>query len=232
MLRTISAVTALALACALGPAVTPAAAGVDVDFGANVRLDDNTDVFFSISSRYFDRDRAVITDWNRRFRDPDDLSVFFFIVKHSGRSPDFVFSLRSQGLPWWDVGARCGVPVDVWFVPVAVDPGPPYGHAYGHWKKWKRDRKTKMVVRDVDARNLVAVRMVRDYYGVPGDTAMKWRAGGRNVRTLMASEYVKRHGSKGKRVERAEEVRGGKRDRRGEDDKDRDKGRGKGHGKK
>jgi hypothetical protein len=192
---------------------SPVRAGVDVDFGASVRLNDHTDVFFSISSRYFDRDRAVIVDWSRKFRDPDDLAVFFFIVARSGRTPDFVFALRKRGLSWWEVGRRCGVPVDVWFLPLAADPGPPYGRAYGHWKKWKRNPKTVFVLADADVRNLVAVRMAHDYYGVPVEVAMRWRAEGRDIRALMASEYERRHGPKNRPGGRDDEDdRGGKKD--------------------
>lgn len=206
--------TLLAVGLVLGAAAVPVAAGVDVDFGATVRLDDHTDLFFSISSRYFERDRDVIADWGRRFPDPDDLSVFFFIVERSGRSPDFVFALRKRGLSWWEVGRRCGLPAEVWFVPVAVDPGPPYGRAYGHWKKWKRDPRTVIVLPDADVRNLVAVRMVHEYYGVPVEAAMKWRAEGRDVRALMASEYARRHGPKGRPGDqRAHDERRGKRDK-------------------
>ncbi len=96
-----------------------------------------------------------------------------------------------------------GIPVDAYFVTVKRDPGPPYGKAYGYWKKHKHDRGTKMVLADVDVRNLVAVRMAHEYYGVPVEVAMEWRSGGRNLADVMSDEYQKRHGkghsgSKGK----------------------------------
>lgn len=178
--------------------LAPVHAGMDVDFGADVRIGDHADLFFSISSRYFDRDRGVIENWGQRFPDPDDLSVFFFIVHHSGKSPGAIFALRKEGLTWWTIGGRVGVPVDVWFVPVETDPGPPYGKAYGYWKKHKKHRRSALVLTDADARNLVAVRMIHEYYGVSVGTAMQWRASGRDVRGLMAEEYARRHGNKTK----------------------------------
>lgn len=182
------ALAVLAVACAL-----PALAGVDIDFGANVRVGDNTDLFFNISSRYFNRDRVVVDNWGPRFSNPDDLAVFFFIAQQSGKSPEWIFSLRSQRMSWWEVGARCGVPMDVWFVPVKVAPGPPYGKAYGYWKKHGKHPSSRHGLSDADARNLVAVRVIHDYYRVPPDVAMKMRASGRPVNTLVVEEYDRRH---------------------------------------
>ena len=166
---------ALVMLLALSPH-GEAAAGLDVDFGASVRLGDDTDVFFAVSSRYFDRDRSVVESWGRRYDDPDDLAVALFVSHRSGKSPDFIFSLRRQGLRWWDIGVRVGLPADVWFVPVARDPGPPYGKAYGYWKKHRRDSKVRIVLTDADVRNLVVVRMIHEYYGVPVDVAFERRA--------------------------------------------------------
>jgi hypothetical protein len=187
---------ALVMLLALSP-LGEAVAGLDVDFGASVRLGDDTDVFFAVSSRYFDRDRQVVESWGRRYQDPDDLAVALFLSKRSGRSPDFIFSLRRQGLGWWEIGVRVGVPVDAWFLPVTRDPGPPYGKAYGYWKKHRKNPKARIVLTDADVRNLVAVRMVHEYYGVPVEVAFERRASGGNVRVLLSAEYRHRHGKAG-----------------------------------
>ena len=175
----------------------PAAhAGLDIDFGAAVRIGDDDDLFLSVSARYFDEDRRAIDRIAVRYHDPDDLTVALFVARRSGKSADVVYRYRSQGLSWWDISVRLGMPVDVWFVPVRHDPGPPYGKAYGHWKHHRRDRNHVMVLTDVDVRNLVAVRMLHEYYGVSVNVAMDWRASGRDVRVLVADEYGKRHGHK------------------------------------
>jgi len=175
--------------------VSPASADVDIDFGVAARIDDRTDLYFSISSRYFGRDHDTVSAWGARYHDPDDLAVVLFISKHSGRSLDELYALRQQrGLTWWEISVRFGVPAEVWFVPVRRDPGPPYGKAYGHWKKHKHDRGERVVLTDADLRNLVAVRMVHEYYGVSVDVAMEWRSSGRDLRGLMTDEYEKRHG--------------------------------------
>ena len=186
----------LAFALLAGAVTAPTYAGIDIDFGVAAEIDDRTDLYFSISSRYFDQDRDTVSRWGARYRDPDDLAVVLFIRKHTGRSFDELYALRQQrGLTWWEIGVRFGMPADAWFVPVKRDPGPPYGKAYGHWKNHKHDRGAPVVLSDADVRNLVAVRMVHEYYGVSVDVAMEWRSGGQDLRVLMTDEYEKRHGN-------------------------------------
>lgn len=174
---------------------SPARGGLDIDFSAaaHVALDDDTDLFFAINSRYFDRDHARVADLGRRYRNPDDLSVLLFLARHSRRDAAEIAVLRAKGLTWWEVGLRIGVPADVFFVRVARDPGPPYGKAYGHWKQ-HRHSKRAFVLSDAEVRDLVAVRMIHEYYGVPVEVAMSRRAAGGDLRVLMNAEYRERHG--------------------------------------
>jgi hypothetical protein len=139
----------------------------------------------------------VVETWGRRCEDPDDLAVALFIATRSGKSLDWVFSLRASGRSWWEIGVRVGIPVDAWFVPVQRDPGPPYGKAYGYWKKHQRDPRATIRLSDADARHLVAVRMIHEYYGAPVDVAMQWRASGRDLPSLVGDEYQRRHGKGG-----------------------------------
>ena len=185
----------LVLAAVLGiaSAALPARAGIDIDFGANVPLGDDANLFFSISSRYFDRDVRVVQDWNRYFPRPDDLAVALHLSRYCDRGPDFFVSLRRAGVGWLEISNRCNVSPDVFFVPVERDPGPPYGKAYGYWRKHQHDPRARVVLSDREVRDLVAVRMAHEYYGVPVETAMDWRRSGRDVRRVMVGEYKGRH---------------------------------------
>ncbi len=207
-------------------------AGVDVSFGANVPVGDDGNLFVSISSRYFDREPRVVEDWQRRYYpDPDDLAVALFIGRHCDRDPEFIFNLRKQGVGWFEISNRCQVPADAFFVALKRDPGPPYSRAYGHWKKYRHDHRYVMVLSDDDVRHLVGARMIHEYYGVPFETAMKWRASGHDVRAVMAREYRQRHaGGEGRDGDRSREDgrgRGGDNGDKGKSDKGNghDKGR-------
>ena len=188
MRKILFAVLALAL-------ISDAKAGMDVAFGARVPIGDDGSLFVNISSRYFERDPSVVQSWSRRFESPDDLAVFFWITETSRKNADFVFSLRRQGLPWFEVGTRCGIPVDAWYVQAPVeDPGPPYGKAYGHWKKHQKNPGYRVQLNDRQTRDLVAVRFCHEYYRVPVQTAMDWRRNGDDVRMITTRQYKERHG--------------------------------------
>lgn len=186
----------LAVFVVAGLAVPTVQAGLDIDFGASIRIGDDDDLFLSVSARYFDEDRGSIDRVAVRYRNPDDLAVALFIARRSGKSADHIHGLRERGLSWWDISVRLGMPMDVWFVPVARDPGPPYGKAYGHWKNHKRDKRHAVVLNDTELRNLVAVRVLHEYYGVSVAVAMDWRSSGRDLRTLVSGEYNQRHAHK------------------------------------
>ncbi len=192
-------------------------AGVDISFGVNAPVGDDGNLFFSISSRYFDRQPEVVENWGRRYPNPDDLAVFLQICAQSRVSPQLVFNYRNQGLSWYDVGVRVGLPVEVWYVPVQVDPGWPYAKPYKHYKKHKHDPRYVVRLSDRQVRDLVAVRMAHEYYGVAPEVAMNWRRGGSSVEVIMTREYHTRH------YDRYEN---------GHDSNGHDSNRGKKHGKK
>lgn len=196
-----------------------AQAGVDVNFGANIHAGDDAHLFVSITSRYFDREPRDVERWQERcYPDPDDLAVALFLGGNGDMDPDAIFALRKQGLGWFEISQRCHVPVVAFFPAVARDPGPPYGKAYGHWRKYRRDKRHVMKLSDDEIRHLVGARVIHEYYGVPLETAMKWRASGRDVRSVMVREYRSRHGGReGKGVEKAEGGAGDK--SKGNDDK-------------
>ncbi len=184
---------AIAIAAVVALTAPPIAAGVDISFGAKVPIGDEGELFVAISSNYFDRDRDVVRRVAVRYQDPDDLAVALFIGKHSGRSAEEIWQLRREGLTWWEISAHLRLSHDIWFVPVRRAPGPPYGKAYGYWKKNRNRQQHAFELSDVDARNLVAVRVISDYYGVSAEVAMQKRASG-NLRHVLAHEYRNRHG--------------------------------------
>ena len=181
------------VACAAVVTAPASRASADISFGISAPIGDDGNLFFSISSRYFDRDTRVVSDWGRRFRDPDDLAVFLYLSSRTRVAPEVIYKYRAMGTSWYDVGVRVGVPVDVWYVPVERDPGPPYGKAYGHWKRHQADPSYRVRLSDRQCRDLVAVRMAHEYYGVAPEVAMDWRHSGSDVRTIMTREYRNRH---------------------------------------
>jgi hypothetical protein len=172
-------------------------AGADISFGIHAPIGDDGNLFFSISSQYFDREPQVVNDWARRFPNPDDLAVFFHICHESRLAPEVVYRYRRAGLPWYDVGVRAGLPAEVWYIPVERHQGPPYGKAYGYHRNHDHDGGHARLD-DRQVRDLVSVRMAHEYYGVSPDVAMNWRRDGCDVRRMMTREYHARHRDDGR----------------------------------
>ena len=76
----------LALLVVAVMALPTAQAGLDIDFGAAVRIGDDNDLFLSVSARYFDEDRRSIDRIAMHYHNPDDLTVALFVARRSGTS--------------------------------------------------------------------------------------------------------------------------------------------------
>jgi len=172
----------------------PAYGGLDIDLGATVQIGNDTSLYIAISSRYFDQDRGAVERLGIRFDNPDDLAVCLFIARHSGRSGEQIYFLRKGGMSWWEISARLDLRPEIWFVAVERDPGPPYGKAYGYRNKQRKNRDYVWRLTDGEIRDLVAVRMIHEYYSMPVEAAMEIRATGKSLTLLMTEEYARRHG--------------------------------------
>ena len=60
--------------------------------------------------------------------------------------------------------------------------------------RWSVVTYNTFILADTDLRNLVAVRMIHDYYGVSVELAMARRSGGTGLLSLVSDEYRGRHG--------------------------------------
>jgi hypothetical protein len=179
------------------------------------------DFHVAVSNYYHVPQREVIVVRERRIRD-DELPVVFFVAQRARVAPATIVDLRLRGLSWWDISVRYGIGPEVYYVPVAVAPGPPYGKAWGHYKKKPKKNWNTIVLSDDDVANLVHVRFLSDYYRIPPDRVIEVRG---HQRDIVAVNYqVSRHGSNGHR----ENAQGGQDDDRGNAN---GKGKGKGKGK-
>jgi hypothetical protein len=177
------------------------------------------DFHIAVSNYYHVPEREVVVIRERRVRErwirDEELPVVLFIARHARVAPASIVDLRLRGLSWWDISVRYGIRPDVYYVPVRVAPGPPYGKAWGHYKKPRKHWNT-IVLSDDDVVDLVHVRFLSDYYQVPPERVFEARG---HHPDLVAVHYeVSKHGS----ARRRENSRG--------DDDDRGKGKKGKHG--
>lgn len=132
------------------------------------------DFHVAVANYYRVPEREVVVIRERRVRD-EDLPVVLFIAQHARVTPATIVDLRMRGLSWWDISVRYGIGPEVYYVPVAVAPGPPYGKAWGHYKKKPRKQWKTIVLADDDIVNLVHVRFISDYYRIPPERVFEVR---------------------------------------------------------
>jgi hypothetical protein len=173
----------------------------------------------AVANYYHVPEREVIVIRERRIPD-DEIPVALFIARHAGVPWMRVVDMRMRGDSWWDISVRLGVRPEVYYIPVVVAPGPPYGRALGHYKKKHRKEWRTIVLTDADVVNLVELRFLSEHYHVAPERIIEMRGRDRDFVAIHA------------------EVRGGRNDsdrrdlRASREQDSQGKGRGKGRGKR
>lgn len=170
------------------------------------------DFHVAVANYYQVPEREVIVIRERRIPD-DEIPVALFLARHAGVPWARVVDMRLRGASWWDISVRLGVSPEVYYVPVAVVSGPPYGRALGHYKKKHRKEWRTIVLTDADVVNLVELRFLSEHYRVPPERIIELRGKNR--------DFVAIHS----------EVRGGKNSDRRDDGDGNSQGNGKRSGK-
>lgn len=155
---------------------------------------------------------------------PDvELPVVGFLAGQLGQTPERIAELHRGGLSFLDITLRFGGGPQIFYVPFERDPGPPYGKAWGYYKKTPRAQWGTIRLSDREIVDLVNLRVARDYYRVPVERVIEVRKShgdyGKVFRAL-ADETGKGRGPKGTPGEAQGKGK----------DKGKGKGKGKGHG--
>jgi hypothetical protein len=183
----------LTLAPALG--VNHASAQTAVSVSAHIG-----DFHVAVANYYHVPEREVIVIRERRIPD-DEIPVALFIARHARVPWTRVVDMRMRGDSWWNISVRLGLGPEIYYVPVAVTPGPPYGRALGHYKKKHRKQWSTIVLADADVVNLVELRFLSEHYRVAPERIIELRGHNRDFVAIHAEvrghAKHKDHGRKG-----------------------------------
>ncbi|HLG53725.1 MAG TPA: hypothetical protein VI485_00250 [Vicinamibacterales bacterium] len=159
------------LSIVLGPAlaVERASAQTAVNVSAHIGS-----FHLAVANYYHVPEREVVVIKKQRIPD-EEIPVALFIAQRAVVSSATVVNFRLRGESWWDISVRFGLTPDVYYVPVAGNPGPPYGRAYGHYKKKSRDQWKTIVLTDADIVNLVHLRFLSEHYRVAPERIIEMR---------------------------------------------------------
>jgi hypothetical protein len=202
----------------------PAASASNVDLGISIGSEGIRGFYLGISNYYRVPEREVVVVRERGIH-YNDLPVVFFIAARAHVAPGVIVDLRLGGMSWWDISVRYGIGPEVYYVPTTVVvKTPPYGKAYGYYKKHPREQWNRIVLKDADIVNMVNLRYVSEYYNYPEDRVMKMREQGKD---FVAIDWTAAKESKGKARYAMDDGRYGKKAKHGaKGEKKKDKGKG------
>jgi hypothetical protein len=189
------------LACSIGLLLVEGVATAQVrgvDVGVSV-ADGRLRSFYLAIGDYYGVPPPQVVELHDRCRCPDeDLPVVYFLAARAHVEPAAIISLRVQKMPWLDIAFHYHLTPDIFFVPVSTSHiGPPYGHAYGYYRKYgpSRDWK-KITITDHDVVNLVNLRFVSEHYKMSPEAVMTMR--GRESKFVVINDEVQKSHQKAK----------------------------------
>ena len=174
----------------------------DVDVGLSIGDDGLKSFYLAIGDHYKAPEKEIIVV--RRSKIPEEeMPVVFFLARKAEVSPGLIVQLRLEGKSWWQITAHFGLNAGVYYVPVEGKPLPPYGNAYGHYKKKKKSQWGEIVLSDADIINFVNLRFISEHYGYAPEEVIKMRANGQNF--VQINTQVKNKKNKSKTEKYAED---------------------------
>jgi hypothetical protein len=208
----------------VGFLMSVATASAQVSAGVSINSGHNS-FSFAIGDYYgVPESRVVYVRDHYRIRD-EELPVVFFLASRAHVDPRVIIDLRiGHRMSWPDITFHYGLTPEIYYVPV-TRVGPPYGNAYGHYKKHKDYKKVVLV--DDDVVNLVNLRFMSEYHGIPAELVMDRRGRGERF-VAMNEKFREEKRAHGDRDD--DRGKGKVKDEKGKDKQEKNKGHGNGHG--
>lgn len=124
--------------------------------------------------------------------DSKNATVASFIAGKAKISPEKLHKIYvDKGRDWSKVMLHLNVDMSSLFLPVpsGYKVGPPYGKAYGYWKKHKNQPNYKIKMSFNDIYNLVNLHMIYKHTNTPVVDIIKMRGNGRDFNWIIKQTY-------------------------------------------
>ncbi|MDW8136304.1 MAG: hypothetical protein RMI74_05895 [Thermodesulfobacterium sp.] len=193
--------------------ITSNSLGSNLDLGVSINNGRITNFYVSLGEYYrVPYDEIVIIKKRYPIIRDEELPLFFLIISYARVSPDVIIELRRGGLPWYEIMIRFGLEPERIFHRYIIVYGPPYGRAYGHYKKPPK----KIILKDYHIIELSQIKFFSEYYNQDPKIVIDLKKKEKNYMVINEKLYH----SKGKRDKDLKDKDFKDRDR---DFKDRDK---------
>ncbi len=180
---------------------TVQAQDTQVDFGVSVADGELRNFYLAVSSHYHVPGEEVVAMKERyRFRN-EELPVVYYLAARARVKPSAIIDLRMNRMSWLNISLHFGLTPEIFFVPLKVEKvGPPYGKAYGYYKKYRPKKEwNKIVLSDSEVVDLVNLRFVSEYHRLAPTEVIKMRGQGKNFVNINAEIKKGKGKSKGKK---------------------------------
>jgi hypothetical protein len=174
-------------------------AEASVDLGVSIGEEGLRGFYLAVGDYYRVPEREVVIVRDRHIPD-EEIPVVFFLAQKAHVRPSAIMDLRLAGKPWLDISLHFGLGPEIFYVPVreTVVVGPPYGKAYGYYKKKPKKQWRTIDLSDADVVNLVNLRFVSDHYKYGPEKVMKLREGGKSFVAINDEVVKEKKGGKEK----------------------------------
>lgn len=180
----------------------------DIDLGISVSDGRLRSFYLAIGDHYGVQPRQVV-EVHERYRCPeDDLPVIFFLANRAHMEPAAIVSLRLQKMSWLDIAFRLRLTPEIFFVPLtAAHIGPPYGNAYGYYRKYgpAKDWK-KIILTDREVVDLVNLRFMSEYHKMTPETVIAMRS--RENKFVVINDEIKKEKAKPEKQDKNQKGKG------------------------
>lgn len=173
-----------------------ARAGTSFDFLFSMdRVSNDNQLFLNVAVDNYGYGRRDLEPVLPRLRYVEaDLPVVVFLAHECGRPPAYIVDLRARGLSWGVIFNRVGVSYSVLFDGIDRDPGPPYGKAWGHWRRNPRGYRMS----DSDISGLVQVQVGARAARMRPYEMARYRGQGRPIAYVVADKHGRPYRDRGK----------------------------------
>jgi hypothetical protein len=169
--------TALLVPALLAVLVLPSGplTAADIAVGVGVTIGDSgpSDFHLAVCEHYHVHHDKILVIQHRHIPD-EHIPVVFFLAEHARVAPEVILDMRVGGKSWMDISLHFGLGADIFYVPVVRDYGPPYGNAFGHYKR-ARGEWGAIRLADDDVVTLVNVKFLSTHHGMSADDVMDMR---------------------------------------------------------
>jgi hypothetical protein len=153
--------------------------------------DEGRKSFYLAVGDHYRAPEAKIAYMKKKGIKDDEMPVVLHVAAKARVEPEKLVEMRLKGQSWADISLKFGLGAEIFHVPLEKDPGPPYGKAYGYFKKHPKSEWNKIKLSDDEIKSMVNLQFIAKRHSTSVDEVVKIGAGGSDFVAVFGN--VKRH---------------------------------------